>query len=372
MELKNSHILQLDGLRAIAVLLVLFVHLGVLGIGWIGVQLFFVLSGYLITKGLLIEKQRENNIFSFLKIFYIKRSLRIFPIYFLYIFVFILICIYFTQYTRLQKTLIPMFTYTINIYAMFRNHVDLNGIGHLWSLAVEEQFYLIWPFVIYYINTKTLKKTLFSILLIVPIFRFMLFYLIHVQTGDLHHSGELVYLNPFSHFDAFASGALIIFFEEKFKNFNVRSAKVLLVVAFFIVVFVGAYKLINEVPKNGFTFSYLSTGGYPHLMIDNYGYFLGYTILNLFFAILIFCVIKCSDLLRFLKNRFLVYTGKISYGLYMYHVPVLIFTQNLKTSHSFVSKISLIVLYFLLTYFLASLSFKTVERYFMNFKQKFI
>jgi peptidoglycan/LPS O-acetylase OafA/YrhL len=255
---------------------------------------------------------------------------------------------------------------------MFRNHVDLNGIGHLWSLAVEEQFYLIWPFVIYYINTKTLKKTLFSILLIVPIFRFMLFYLIHVQTGDLHHSGELVYLNPFSHFDAFASGALIIFFEEKFKNFNVRSAKVLLVVAFFIVVFVGAYKLINEVPKNGFTFSYLSTGGYPHLMIDNYGYFLGYTILNLFFAILIFCVIKCSDLLRFLKNRFLVYTGKISYGLYMYHVPVLIFTQNLKTSHSFVSKISLIVLYFLLTYFLASLSFKTVERYFMNFKQKFI
>ncbi len=372
MELKNSHILQLDGLRAIAVLLVLFVHFGLLGLGWIGVQLFFVLSGYLITKGLLIEKQKEGTIFNFLKIFYIKRSLRIFPIYFLYISVFIFICLYYYQYDRLEKTIIPMFTYTINIYAMFRNHVDMNGIGHLWSLAVEEQFYLVWPFVIYYINLKFLKKTLFSILLIIPIFRLVLFYLIQTKTNDLHYAGELVYLNPLSHFDAFASGALIIFFEEKYKSFQIKDAEVILLSALTIVVFIGVFKLIEEVPTTGISFSYLSTGGFPHLMINNLGYFFGYTLLNLFFSILIFCVIKCPNILTLLKNKFLVYTGKISYGLYMYHVPVLIFIQHLKISNSLVGKISLMILYFGLTYLLATFSFKTVERYFMNFKQKLV
>jgi peptidoglycan/LPS O-acetylase OafA/YrhL len=107
-------------------------------------------------------------------------------------------------------------------------------------------------------------------------------------------------------------------------------------------------------------------------MINNFGYFFGYTLLNLFFSILIFCVIKCPNILALLKNKFLVYTGKISYGLYMYHVPVLIFIQHLKISNSLVGKISLMILYFSLTYLFATFSFKTVERYFMNFKQKLV
>jgi peptidoglycan/LPS O-acetylase OafA/YrhL len=368
MKVQSIYVKELDSLRGIAVILVMLVHFGVLGIGWVGVQLFFVLSGYLITKGLLIEKQ-EKRIINYLKIFYWKRSLRIFPTYFVYIFLFVIICIYFDQWDRINKSFIPLITYTINIYAMLSEHVDLNGIGHLWSLAVEEQFYLVWPFIIFFIPLHFLKNCMLSIIIFIPLFRYLLFTLINIKTNNSHYAGEMVYMNVFSHFDAFASGALILFFEDKYKKLQLKLSRNLILCMSILLTIVGVLNLFVFFIKDGFSLGELSTGGFPHLLVRNYAYIWGYTFLNLFFSGVIFCIIKQPNVLYFLQSKILIYFGKISYGIYLYHVPVLIFTRYLKSINLITNIFLMFGVYVILTVFIANCSFQTIESYFKRFKK---
>ncbi|MGY2051053.1 acyltransferase family protein [Methylobacterium sp. JK268] len=145
---------HLDGLRAVAVLLVLFAHCPVPPGGgpveslwtalratrpaYIGVAIFFVLSGFLITRILIDERSRAGHID--IAAFAIKRAFRIFPIYYL--------CILFLSIVHAMSAgqLLSSATYTINYYHPL--HPDPFPLEHGWSLAVEEQFYLLWPFAI--------------------------------------------------------------------------------------------------------------------------------------------------------------------------------------------------------------------------------
>ena len=143
----------LDGLRAVAVLLVLWAHFPfvtgsfvseafwkisqALRTGYIGVDLFFVMSGFLITR-ILLNERLSNGTISFRR-FYINRALRIFPIYY------ICIAIYALLYARHDGDLLSLVTYTFNVYKPL--YPDPVALEHTWSLSVEEQFYLAWPFV---------------------------------------------------------------------------------------------------------------------------------------------------------------------------------------------------------------------------------
>ena len=160
-ENKLKHIIQIDGLRCFAVLGVLISHfiiyylsnesLKTLPFGS-GVNLFYVISGYLITTILLNKKQEIEDKTTTLKMeiknFFAKRVLRIFPLYYIVI-LFILVF----NYDEVQSYFLYLVTYTTNIYMTFSNTYIGNNT-HLWSLAVEEQFYLICPFVIFLINKK--------------------------------------------------------------------------------------------------------------------------------------------------------------------------------------------------------------------------
>ncbi|GMU52109.1 MAG: acyltransferase [Candidatus Xenobia bacterium] len=138
----------LDGLRAIAVLLVLWLHAcyaGYLTAPWwfpysgrLGVSLFFVLSGYLITRLLLQEAERHGRID--LKKFYIRRCLRIFPPYYLYLLVLVLIPFLGARPTDPIGLLLAA-SYCLNLTSAHRDH----NIEHTWSLCYEEQYYLFWP-----------------------------------------------------------------------------------------------------------------------------------------------------------------------------------------------------------------------------------
>lgn len=154
---KNTYIIELDGFRAIAVIAVLLVHWGVFGPGWIGVQMFFVLSGYLISANLLSGRDRHKPISPYIKNFFWRRFLRLTPLYYLYATVFVIIG-FILGTTGTQKLIIPTPTYTLNIYALIPDHADIAGVGHFWSLGVEEQFYLLWPFLIFLFLQKFLRS----------------------------------------------------------------------------------------------------------------------------------------------------------------------------------------------------------------------
>lgn len=170
-----KHAPQLDGLRALAVMIVLLHHWipatyqPVDHLGRLGVLLFFVLSGYLITGILLqcralVQSGVESSGFA-LKQFYIRRFLRIFPAYYA-----ILIAGWMLHWNIIRETMLWHVTYTSNFYFAIRGEWQ-NPISHLWSLSVEEQFYLLWPALILWLPRRLLSPTIIGLILTAPIFR---------------------------------------------------------------------------------------------------------------------------------------------------------------------------------------------------------
>lgn len=196
-----KHIPALDGIRGIAVVLVLLFHLHIpgLSLGWAGVPLFFVLSGFLIT-GILIDAKTEN--FSdYIKSFYIKRTLRIFPLFYLYLLLNLVVLL---ATNRPTDGYAWYFTYLQNYHlgAAIYSQGNIPGIvGHTWSLAVEEQFYLIWPFVVYFLNRKQLAYLCVVLIAAAPITRWFI----------LQDSGNIYMANVTlpSCLDMMAYGALL-------------------------------------------------------------------------------------------------------------------------------------------------------------------
>jgi peptidoglycan/LPS O-acetylase OafA/YrhL len=169
-----TYIKQLDSLRAIAVILVVINHwvpsshiINKLPNGAIGVDIFFVLSGFLISK-ILFDSRNNVDLITIpksvlIKNFYVRRALRIFPIYYLTIFT----LLFFSKSTGtdIASSFVYFATYTSNFY--FFNIKDWDGmISHLWSLAVEEQFYLIWPGIIFYTKKKYFIYVISGVILI--------------------------------------------------------------------------------------------------------------------------------------------------------------------------------------------------------------
>lgn len=190
-----KRITQLDGLRAIAVLMVFGSHVYGTPLLWCGVDLFFILSGFLIT-GILLEQREQHRVTSYLTSFYLKRMRRIVPAYLVFLaFASIFIGISWINHWYL-------FLFLMNS-DLFRKFDDRNAFGILWSLAVEEQFYLFWPIAVYLLSETALAWLAGSLVLMAPLLRwiatvfFPLRWPIHTST-------------PFR-MDLLAVGALIAF-----------------------------------------------------------------------------------------------------------------------------------------------------------------
>jgi peptidoglycan/LPS O-acetylase OafA/YrhL len=169
---KRQKIPSLDGWRTVSISMVLLAHstftpgfptvlnpllLDWFWVGAVGVRFFFVISGFLITY-LLLQEQKENGFIN-LGNFYLRRILRIFPVYFLYLFV--LGCL--TNYSQSRNAWLANLTFTTNFITV------PPPTAHLWSLGVEEQFYVLWPGIIYFILKKSNDFSKLASLLIVPI-----------------------------------------------------------------------------------------------------------------------------------------------------------------------------------------------------------
>ena len=297
MDLK--YMKQLDGLRAIAIFAVTYTHYlpekyWLFGIYWggVGVRLFFVLSGFLITAILLKCRQYVNTgnqtTLSVLRQFYIRRFLRIFPLFYLTLTLTAILNI-----PPVRETIIWHILYLSNILSAKQGYWSEN-VSHFWSLAVEEQFYLIWPWLIIFLAQKFLLPIIITLLFFGPLFRL---------TGIFLGWNEIVVdaLTP-AVIDTLGFGALLAYLRYRGKSS-------------FTSVFTNACILMG-LPLF-FILQFLKQTDYYSILSSVFGN----TALGLIFTWLI---ARTSQGFRGLLGQVLefpsiVYIGKISYGIYVIH-----------------------------------------------------
>lgn len=295
---QRSYFPGLDALRGIAILLVVFHHFFDFSIGWIGVDLFFVLSGFLITSILLRTKSDAH----YFRNFYIKRVLRIFPIYFLLLILFYSFCSLFTTktpgstYYYYVDSWYWFFTFTQNFLIITKGHPPEPYLAHLWSLALEEQFYFFWPLIIFLVRNICTLKTLITIVFLLALFiRLFLFF--------FPFGHENYYFNLLTRADSLAAGSFLAVY---YYNRQSMSKLFLYLALFLFLTFLCVTFLITEsFTYNTFLFRTI-----------------GYSISAVFFMAVCYQVIKSNTILD--KLEVLKYIGRISYGIYIYHIPVLL------------------------------------------------
>jgi hypothetical protein len=282
-----KHFKQLDGLRFIAVSLVLIEHFATFlgkyfSAGYYGVDLFFVISGFLITNILLRSSESFGKTY---KNFIGRRTLRIFPIYYLTIIVLFIIG---NEYV--SRYLFYCITYTYN-YAWVYFNIPTNLISHFWSLCVEEQFYLFWPFIIIGLR-KNLIFLSFVVIGLVLICSIQIYFSIFPIITPYNFVGIIPQANSLG---IGALGALL--YKEN--------------------------KIPSSVLENKWI-EYIALIFLFLLLLSNNN--LKYVICPI---ISIFLVLKTTHqgyslkpLNNFLNNKKVIYLGSISYGIYLYHLPL--------------------------------------------------
>lgn len=366
----QKYIKSLDGIRGVGILFVILYHflrmkgndLTVMGFSWIWIQMFFIQSGYLITKILLNSKSLTFK--DYLRRFYWRRILRIFPLYFGYILIIAVVYVIFTKPSDFLIRLPYLLTYTYN-FTRFIPDIEFNSIFfmHFWSLAVEEQFYLVWPFLIYFMGVKKLRIVLTFIVLLSPVVRYILGeYLLNIGYNPTL-TGEIVYAFTFSQFDAFAMGAAIPIFklEEKIARPGILS-----LLAVFCVLLIGALN-INALLKVDLHYSWSSLG-LAVGEIRNYQHVWSYSLINFMFCLVILYLIK-SNYKGIFNNGLLVSAGKIVYGMYVFHFTVLLLVMRLENRYINNFLISYVIA-IVLVYVIAHISYYNYEKYFLMLKDR--
>jgi peptidoglycan/LPS O-acetylase OafA/YrhL len=335
---------QLDAVRGVAILVVMAHNISlkypvfhsqqIFKNGWMGVDLFFVLSGFLIT-GILIDTKSSEGYF---KNFYVRRCLRIWPLYYSLIFFMFVIVRFLTplEFRTVVQQSAPWWAYLLFLQN-FLMPISTNAAGPLavtWSLAIEEQFYLIWPLLVRIFSFTHLRRAAFAVICVSPVLRYYL---------ALHQVN--LYTNVFCRLDGLMAGALLAvlvrtnnFVPSKF----VRRAWTLFFIASPMAFVTEAFNARWIV----FSFTALASVSLVYLAL--------------------FCQQKWLQWV--MTNRFLTYTGIISYGLYLLHKIPFGFVQTLHLDHHPALPMPIILV---TSYALATISWTLFERPFLNLKRFF-
>jgi peptidoglycan/LPS O-acetylase OafA/YrhL len=298
-KLERKNIPALDGVRGIAALIVVFYHLYLRHLAWMpdgafGVLIFFVLSGFLITW-LLLKETDETGTVS-LSGFYIRRSLRIFPAFYVCWFV-TLMTFRFTQGYIPWGECLSTFFYVGDYYYPF--HEAQKFMGFAWSLAVEEQFYLLWPFVFVACRNRrtTLAKGLCTVILLTWCYRAILKFVVHVPEHYLSYAFDC-------HIDHLMVGALTAI--------TLRSGWLR-----------SFWTAVCRPVWTVFTLSLLSLSVHlTHRFGHGYDHTLGYACDPVLIAILLVQLISLESVMPFSWLNWPVsrFFGRISYPVYLYHL----------------------------------------------------
>jgi len=355
MNTKINYITGLDSLRAFSVMLVLMLHgsYGFFKGGWIGVDIFFVLSGFLITSILYNEYKKTNAIR--IKRFYLRRILRLFPP----LFTSIILAVILWQYSK--EFFLPGYDLNLAIKgALFYFTNILPGeksgnMSHFWSLAVEEHFYLIWPIITAYFlfrcSLRNANIILIVIIILISIFRIYAFYnKIYLFTTNNYID---FYRFTFCRSDGLLFGSLLALNQnEKWLTKTTAllfSRKNLIYLCLFIFLIIG------------FQFQYYD-------FYFNNGLFILSNILC-FFTIILF--INLDDT-SYLNNKYFKWIGIRSYGIYTFHFPIFLFFERYRINHDLSNFILITICRIFTTFFVAGISYRFMENPILKLKTRII
>jgi peptidoglycan/LPS O-acetylase OafA/YrhL len=351
--LKLKQYKSLDGIRGIAALMVLVHHFfyfnnasyltnidfyrKITEFGQHGVSLFFVLSGFVITR-ILINTRNESKYF---RTFYWRRALRILPLYYLYLlFVYFLLPIILDSQFVDFKLQLPYYFYLQNFAEVLNFKASGDGAGHYWSLAIQLHFYFICPLVIFLVKPKHLWKIIgISLVMIYVLKYFML------------SEGLAINHFTFTRIEQLIIGAALALLEYNGFLKKKKAAYYFLVIglslfpiAALIYYFQMHFILIKEIVKS-------------ILLAMFFFSVLGYLIASK----------QQTTINRILSGKVLQYLGKISYGLYVWHMSVLLILDK----YAITGVLILDLLFSIgLSIIIAHISFKYFESYFLKFRKK--
>jgi peptidoglycan/LPS O-acetylase OafA/YrhL len=373
----SKHLPVLDGLRGLAILLVMICHMTVLVpgtaaqslvaqitvTGWIGVDLFFVLSGFLITGILLDTKDAPH----FYKNFYIRRTLRIFPLFYaITIFSFVIL-----PYLPLPAVKAQRFG-TVGgeqwMYWIFASNFAIASVDNFrhgimdvtWSVAIEEQFYLVWPTVVLLLGRRSLIRLCLAIIILSPIARF-----VAIEAGAGYVS---TYVFTPLRLDGLCAGALIAIFVRDAHHIRLLGpvgARWLMAAG--AIVFGGA----------------IVAGGTAVIFGAPYMQPFGFSGLVLFFAGLLIAALYARPgflLARFFDSRIMRMLGKYSYALYLIHLPIRAFIRDVVLKPAtfalypggvIVGQLVFTLVSLIVVTIVAALSYHLFEKHFLKLKRFF-
>lgn len=354
------HYPALDGLRGIAIILVILYHnfnfIEYFNYGWLGVDLFFVLSGFLITNILLNSLTSEN----YFRNFYARRVLRIFPLYYfsLLLFLFLIPAINpsLLDMSYYKEHQVWFWTYLQNWPLIIKSDESGIALNHYWSLAIEEQYYVLWPLVILLLKKpKRLFILCVLVLVIVIAARFYIW-----ENSEYYPSYERAFL--FTRIDGILIGSMLA----------------------------AIYKINPQLLRKYFTFFLLA------LTAVNYLFYLykqtqspdfpvwaiaGFTTFSFIFAIVVYeAVMKENRVVNYiLTNPVLRFLGKYSYGFYIFHWPVFLlvkpyadkFVAGFFNSDGYLSMFLSSLLATVAGLLVSVASYHLFEKHFLKLKNKF-
>ena len=323
---------DIDGLRTIAVFLVILFHANVnlLEGGYIGVDVFFVISGYLITKS--INKEMIEKTFSF-KQFYLRRIRRIIPVL---VFVIIVVTIpaylilFANHFEGFSRSALHTFLSTNNFYLWINNsqyfveNSEFQPLLHTWSLSVEEQFYILWPILLFFFHKKFSSKIRLKIVSSIIVFGLILSIYLAREVPNMAY-----FLLPARIFELLIGAGLAIYW-EKLPKFSKIVTHVISIIGFALIII-------------------------PSIVLNNTSYFPG---LNAFWpclgtALLIFSGKNenIGIVNTVLKNKILVGIGLLSYSAYLWHWPLFVFIKYLGIELDGIIRVAAIIATLILSYF---------------------
>jgi peptidoglycan/LPS O-acetylase OafA/YrhL len=337
---------SLDGVRAIAVFLVMAQHLGYVHAGGLGVDIFFVLSGYLITAILISEFAATDGIS--LRKFYARRALRILPaVLLLLIVINIFVAVFETsaQASRVRWDSLASLFYVANWLRAFSH--DIGILGNLWSLSIEEQFYLLWPVTLLFFLSRqlSLKKIIFITALAIVLVNADRIYLYHGMD-----SFNRIYNGLDTRADALLVGCVL-----GLSGYQIFSARVFAILGLLGAAFV-AYVLFFAYPVS-------ASFQVP------FGLTIGGTLFAIGVALFLAGILSnpASIPAKLLRLPPLVWAGRLSYGLYLWHFFVFAFIAGWFRGY----QARLIPFQLFATFGIAALSYYLIERPCLKLKKKF-
>ncbi len=340
----SRRIPQLDAVRGLAILVVMLHNISpkyplfrsdkLFTDGWMGVDLFFVLSGLLITGILLDTKQSAG----YFKNFYVRRCLRIWPLYYSLLF-FMFVVIRFlnpSEYHLVVQSSSPWWAFPLFLQNLLLL-ISTNAAGPLgvtWSLAIEEQFYLVWPVVVRFCSFAQLRRFAVAEICVSPALRYYL---------SLHHVD--LYTNIFCRLDGLMAGALLALLirsDDFVPSKLLKRAWILLLIA------APLAFLTEALHARWIVFSFTALASTAFVYVAMFS--------------------KRKWLETVMTNRFLVNTGTVSYGLYLLHkIPVGMVEVLHVERHPYLP----MPIIFVMTYILAALSWRLLEKPFLRLKRHF-